>query len=104
LWRSHARADTVKEEIPASNRQVAVKQVNAAKNWFRKPIGEAMAMEYYLCKHCKSITNYAWSGPCEDAIDGKHDWISGKKADTFVSRLWHNPVDVGTPTRTHSVS
>lgn len=61
-------------------------------------------MEYYLCKHCKSITNFAWTGPCEDAYDGKHEWISGKKAETFVSRMWQNPVEVGKSSSTQSVS
>ncbi|RJQ42570.1 MAG: hypothetical protein C4534_10170 [Gaiellales bacterium] len=61
-------------------------------------------MDYYLCKHCKSITNFAWTGPCDESDDGKHEWVSGKKADTFINRLWQNPVEVGGPTRTHSVT
>lgn len=61
-------------------------------------------MEYYLCKHCKSITNFAWAGPCEEAEDGEHEWISGKKAETFVRRLWKNPVELTSSTHSHSTT
>lgn len=59
-------------------------------------------MEYYLCKHCKSITNSAWNGPCEDSVDGNHQWVSGEKADNYVHRLWQDPVGAGSTSRTHS--
>lgn len=59
-------------------------------------------MEYYLCKHCKSITNFAWTGPCEESGDGCHDWITGKKADTFINRLWQNPVEMNSASSAHS--
>lgn len=62
------------------------------------------AMEYYLCKHCKSITNFAWTGHCEESQDGKHEWISGQKADSFIDRCWQNPVELGAQARTHSAS
>ena len=61
-------------------------------------------MEYYLCKHCKSITNCAWTGPCEESHDGKHEWVSGKKAETYINRLWRNPVEVSGTNRTHSTT
>jgi hypothetical protein len=59
-------------------------------------------MEYYLCKHCKSITNLAAKGPCEESGDGDHEWVSGKKAETFIHRLWQSPVEMSTTQRTHS--
>jgi len=54
-------------------------------------------MECYLCKYCKAVTNFPVVGPCEEAPEGEHEWVTGEMVAGEVQMDWERDPDSLTP-------
>lgn len=45
-------------------------------------------MDCYLCRHCKTITNFPISGLCEESPSGKHTWVQGEEIEDHIQMIW----------------
>jgi len=50
-------------------------------------------MDCYLCQYCKAITNFPWTGSCEQSPTEEHEWISGEVVADQVQMLWERDPD-----------
>lgn len=45
-------------------------------------------MDCYLCKHCKTVTNFPVNGLCEESPSGEHVWLTGDEIRDQLQMVW----------------
>jgi len=48
-------------------------------------------MDCYLCRHCKTVTNFPVSGLCEESPSGAHEWLTGDEIEDQLQMIWDRP-------------